>query len=782
MSLWNPAGVTRIQKRIEAGYLTLFRHRIPVLVLIGIICALALSGLPALHVNNTMDVWFSDRTPSYARYREFTETFGRDEYLFAALDLGDVFDTSTLKTLDEISIVLKGLPGVVEVLGLPTATDVRVAGPGDGGIFVHELRDRFGVESSGSLRRRILTDERYVQTLVSKDGRVAVFLLRFETSRAGAALIGPIEDILKSKSVSYHLGGYIFAQREMDRLTYRDYFLFGTICLVVLTFVFWLLFRDFYLTAIFVGDCLLTVGVVLGCMGHLGVPIHLMTGVLPPLLMAMAIADDLHLVERFLKTGGPDPIHERVARASSEVAIPGFLSGLTTFAGFFSLSGGAVPAIGHFGFWSGVGILFTYFFSFLTVPILLTYSRGHSKGAGESKTGQKETPEKRLVTFCASRRWLLLGVFAALCVLSAAGIRRIVVDTQLTNFFKSDSVFMQSMDFIESRFGNTGPVEIVLRSESPDGLKTVDFLQKTDRLISRLKEMDTIQTVLSLNPVLKTVNSALHDGRNAPSDSEYRLPDRQDLLEQELLLLSLSSSGEETLNRYVNSSWTQVRIQARLPRMTNNEALALFEEIERETKDVFGPDQPFHLTGVVEAYSRLDRFILESQMKSLGITLAVVALVFWLQVGRPLWAILALMPNVFPIVLMFATMGWTGITLNVATATVAAITLGLADDDTVYFFYAYLRRRRSGQSAEEALPGALEECSRALWLATLLNVVGFSIFVFSSFRPTVYFGILTSEVWILALLAEFLLLPALLLIMDRKSFLPPAGVSASRGV
>ena len=587
-----------------------------------------------------------------------------------------------------------------------------------------------------------------------------------------------VEDILKSEGVVYHLGGYIFAQREMDRLTFHDYFLFGSICLAVLTALFWLLFRDLYLTAIFVADSLLTVGVVLGCMGHVGVPIHLMTGVLPPLLMAMAIADDLHLVERFMRDERPGSPQDRAARASAEVAIPSFLSGLTTFAGFFSLSGGAVPAIGHFGFWSGFGILFTYAFSFLTVPVLLTYSTRRTDRPAGKAGGSGGNVETRLVATGLRYKRFFVLLFGILTLLSVLGIRRIVVDTQLTNFFKPESEFMRSMDFIENRFGNTGPVEIVLTSSDPDGLKSVDVLKKTEILISRLKEIPNIHTVLSINPVLKTMTRALYEGR----PEQFRLPDRRDLLEQELLLLSLSAGGEETLNRHVNSSWTEMRIQARLPRMSNNEALRLFDQIETVTREVFGKKQEFHLTGVVEAYAKLDRFILESQMKSLWITLAVIALVFWIQVGRPIWACLALLPNVFPIILMFATMGCAGITLNVATATVAAITLGLADDDTVYFFYLYATRRKKGMPAEEAVAGAFRECGRALWLATALNVVGFSIFVFSSFRPTVYFGVLTSEVWALALMAEFFLLPALLVLMDRKSFGPRSGVSEDRRV
>ncbi|MBI4180010.1 MMPL family transporter [bacterium] len=770
--LWNVERIERMQSWIERGYLGLFKHRILATVLMGLLCLAGLSGLPKLHINNTVDVWFSDETPSYTRYQAFTETFGSDEYLFVALDLGDAFTDTNFALLDRLHSAFEGLPGVVEVLGLPGTTDVWTEETeGEGTIIVDDLRGRFGVEPAASIRRRIVGDERFVRQLVSADGSVAAFLLRFETPKAGEAQVEAVSRIVNAEHVPFFLGGYIFAQYEMDRMTLRDYFVFGSICLVALTVVFWILFRSVHLTAIFLADCVLTVGIVLGTMGHFGVPIHLMTGILPPLLMAMAIADDIHLVERFLRAGERGfrgSLAERVARASSEVALPSFLSGLTTFAGFFSLTGGAVPAIGHFGFWSGVGILFTYAFSFFTVPVLLTFLRegdvrGRERSSGWTLTAKAGYPE-RISRICGTFRYPLIIAFGLLCGLAAVGVGRITVDTQLTNFFKTDSRFMRSMDFIESRFGNTGPVEIVLTSPETDGLKSVDALQKTETLVRRLQEMPEIKTVLSLNPVLKTLTKALHGG------ADYRLPDRRDLLEQELLLLSLSSGGDETLNRFVNPSWTRMRVQTRLPRMTNNEALELFDRMESLTREIFGPDQAFHLTGVVEAYARLDRFILETQLRSLVITLVVIALVFWLQVGRPVWALLALLPNVFPIILMFATMGLAGITLNVATATVAAITLGLADDDTVYFFYAYVRRRMKGQSAEEAMPGTLDECGQALWLATVLNVIGFSIFVFSSFRPTVYFGVLTTEVWILAILAEFFLLPVLLLLLDKKAF------------
>ncbi len=742
-------------------------------------CGLALLGLPKLRVNNTAEVWFSDKTPSYATYQSFAETFGKDEYLFIAIDFGNVFTERHLRKLDQLSEEIKRQSGVEEVMSLTESADIwtqrgEESADGIGVLSVSRVRDRMESVPPDILKQRILADERYVGTLVSQDGRVGVILVRFETAQAGTRLIPGIERILTAEGVTYHLGGYIFAQHEMDRLTFRDYFLFGTICLVMLTLIFVWLFRDSFLTFLFIGDCVITVGVVLGCMGHLGVPIHLMTGILPPLLMAMAIADDLHLIERYLKCAGEaagragaDQRLTVIARASSEVAIPSLLSGLTTFAGFFSLSGGAIPAIGHFGFWSGIGILFTYFFSFLTIPIFLTWFPA-PKAESVPIRIQRDVFRNHLWRFSFKHKNRLILAFVLLGLIALLGIPRIVVDTQLTNFFKAESRFMRSMDFIERRFGNTGPVEIVLTASQVDGLKRVDVLRKTDLLIERLKQLPNVETVLSLNPVIKTIHRSLHEEH----PDAYRLPDRPELLEQELLLLSLSSAGEDTLHRYVNPSWTWLRIQVRLPRMGNNEALALFDQMEMAVRDVFGPRQAFFLTGVVEAYSRLDQFILESQLKSLAITLAVISLVFWLQVGRLVWALLALLPNIFPIVLMFASMGWCGITLNVATVTVAAITLGLADDDTIYFFYSYLRRRKSGMTAEEALPGTMDECGMAIWLSTVLNVVGFSIFVFSSFRPTVYFGALTSEVWVTAILAEFFLLPALLLKLDRKLFLP----------
>lgn len=779
MNWFDSNRLDRIQERIERGYLRLFTRRGTILALTGIFCLAALAGWPKLKVNNTTEVWFSEGTPSYARYQTFTEKFGADEYLFVALDLGDVFTPKNLATLDRLSREFERLPGVVEVMDLPSSSDVWwETGPADeSGIFVRDLRERFALEPPADLRRRILADERFVGTLVSPDGRVAVHLIRFENPKVGTQRVTDVKNLLHAAGVPFHLGGYIFAQREMDRLTFRDYFLFGAICLVILSFTFWAIFKSAALTFLFIGDCVLTVAVVLGAMGHAGVPIHLMTGILPPLLMAMAIADDLHLVERFQKNSRIADPFLRVARSTAEVAIPSFLSGLTTFAGFVSLSGGAVPAIGHFGTWSGFGILFTYAFSFLTVPLMLTYTPFQRVSIPSAAPGVSPA-SFTIARFCGKHRTKILIAFAALCLLAANGIQKIVVDTQLTNFFKADSDFMRSMDFIEQRFGNTGPVEIVLTSPVTDGLKSPEILRTTERLIERLKAIPNVETVLSIHPVLKTMTRALYEGK--PED--YRLPGRKDLLEQELLLLSLSPSGEETVNRFATPAWTEFRIQIRLPRMTNNEALALLDRMEELTREVCGKEQAFYLTGVVECYARLDRFILETQLKSFCITLAVVALVFWLQFGRPLWTVLALLPNVFPIVLMFATMGWCGITLNVATATIASITLGLADDDTIYFFYAYLRRRTAGQSAEEAMPGTMAECGRALWLATLLNVVGFSIFVFSSFRPTTYFGALTSEVWVLALAAEFLFLPSLLFWLDRKSYARPAGVSQGRGV
>lgn len=730
------------------------RRWISLAALTAIVCVCA-AGIPRLRVDNTMNVWFSGTIPFYQQYTKLTDRFGSDQYLFVAVEPENLFSQDGLKSLDTLSAQFQKIDGVDEVIDLPTSALVRAD---DDEIIVRELRDQIDAWTPERIRAEILDDERFAANVISRDGKVAVFLVRCDRPEKIRPVVAAVEKIIEAGHVPAQLGGYLFASREMDRLTIADISRFSVLCPLLLSAIFIALFRDTAMTLAFLADMAFSIAAVAGLMGLADTPFHLLTGALPALIMVMAIADDVHICERFRRTTGASA-GERARKAAVEVAFPCLMTSVTTFAGFGSLVFSDVPAIAHFGFWSAAGIFLTWVISFTVVPILLSFSSRPVIFDEPASRGRLDI----LYRAADKHGGKIICAFLFLFLVSLAGMRRIDTDTQMTNFFKEDSLFLRSMYWIEARFGHTGPLEIVFESEQTDGLKDPEFLAKLDGLIERVREHPQIETVTSVVPMIKTMNQALFGG----GPDAYRLPDNRPLLEQELLLLSMSDAGERTLRRFVDSGWSHLRVQIRMPIMTNRQALALFDNVEAQTRKIFGNSVSFHLTGVVHAYSKLDNYILRIQLGSLAIALFVIALCIWAQVGSPLLGLLGLIPNLVPVGLMFGFMAWTGITLNVATATVAAISLGIAVDDTIHFLFGYRRARLNGKNARQAVDETLVYCGRALTLTTLLNISGFLLFTMSNFKPTVYFGVLTTWVWAAALVCDLLLLPALLIRYDR---------------
>ena len=264
---------------------------------------------------------------------------------------------------------------------------------------------------------------------------------------------------------------------------------------------------------------------------------------------------------------------------------------------------------------------------------------------------------------------------------------------------------------------------------------------------------------------MKSVNRAL----NANDQEAYLVPDTQELIAQEILLFSFSSSGTEELERVVNMDYSKGRIAIKIKYGSSHDTRALISWIEEKARQEFaGTDVTISLTGGSYLFSMLDKYIVESQIKTFSLAFVLVIGILFVVFRSIKYGLLCILPNLLPITMIIGIMGWVGINLNVGTVMIASVALGICADDTIHFLSRF---RKEFADKSHTIHSALRKSTifvgRAVTFTSLICMVGFSVVWVSDFQPSKDFGLLLSLTLFLALVCDLFVLPASMIAAKR---------------
>jgi len=317
---------------------------------------------------------------------------------------------------------------------------------------------------------------------------------------------------------------------------------------------------------------------------------------------------------------------------------------------------------------------------------------------------------------------------------------------------------------LNERLSGVFSVEVYLTG-GEGSMKGVEVLRAMEEFRDRALTYPRVKKVNSLADQVKMVNRELEGG----DPVAYRIPDSRELVAQELFLLTLSKRGREDLQHIVSSDYSRGRISVKMRSMSSDELVEVCRSMEEEAGRIFsGTGVTPVLTGSGRLFSYLDRYLVESQIRSFTIAFLTVIVFMFVFFRSWKYGFLSILPNLFPIVLVLGVMGLTGITLNVATVTVSSVALGIAVDDTIHFISRFKRERREkGRDRLRSLENSMIHVGRAIVSTSLINILGFSILIFSDFMPTVYFGFLVAMTMGFALVGDLVFLPTSLVLLWR---------------
>jgi len=754
----------------------LWRIRIPAaaVVLLG---ALGLAPLVNFtELDNDISAWISKSDPTYQTYERFRAEFGGGRVLLIALESPNLFTAESLAFVRAVTDDIRRVPYVQRVDSLASANIVRalppVPGapgepPDEGGLEVRALLDDPGRPGGPEeVRRRVLGDYLLRGDLVSEDGTVTAIAVTFDEDHIDdvrGTVIDQIHGLVDPRlprGMKAHYNGSLEISEAYNRVTLSNTALFTPPIILLMVVLVYVMFRSWRLTALVVFSVLLSVVWTMGLYVLLGFKYNVLASMLPALIMVLAVADDVHIVQHFTHELRETGSRQQAFLSSVEhLWLPLFGASITTALGLFSLATSNVASVRSFGIGAGLGVMIDFLMSLVFVPLLLTLVPPDTAPPPQERW--LIGPMRAVARFSVRRARPVLVTLLVAGVVAIAGIWHLRVDTNHINFFAGDHPLSTSARVIDAQLAGVYSFNLMLEGE-PGSMKTPETLRRIEALRVRLERLPYVKKVVSVADYVKRVNRELGGG----VDTAAVVPASAEAIAQELFVFELSDAGRTELARYAVTDYSKAQISVKLASMSSDLVFEQIEAAERLAAEAFaGSGIQTTATGSGRIFSTLDHYLVTSQISSFATAFVTVFAVIFILFRSTRFGLLAVLANAVPVLAMLGLMGWLGISLNIATVMVASVALGITDDDTIHFISRYRRDAAAGATTSEAIELATTHEGRASLTTAIINSLSFGVMTLSDYRPSAWFGSLMALTMAMAFLAEVFIVPAVITVL-----------------
>jgi predicted RND superfamily exporter protein len=724
--------------------------------------------LPFVQTVDNVDYFTIEDDPDVAFYKTIKDTFGDDEFFVIAFSSPELFTPPLLRMIATITKELEAIPEVGEVQSIANVDYIH----GSEEYFeVRPFLEHIPDDKAGSdlLRRQALDNPLYVGNLVSADGNTTAMVVfpkahGAEDGSFRKRLLEQTKAVLhKHRDVvdQFHLAGWTMTNFSLSQFMKSDVATFIPLTYLFITVTIWLTFRNLRLTLLALANISICTGATMGLFPLLGITLNNVTTVVPPLVMALALTDTVHIFSHLDKSLLAQSQSPAVALQTvlKRVLIPSFLTSLTTAVGFISLVLSDIPPIKEFGYVASIGMVFEFIFSFMLLPPLLLLCNPAKIFIHDSNGQGFNAFLSGLSNFVHSFPRRITAVTALLLLGALWAASTIKVETNLLEYFKPSSELRQELEYVESRLSGVGTVDISLKAQERDAFRDPKNLAVVERVQSLAETLTGVDRTISFVDFLKDMNMSFHD----ENQDFYIIPDSRELVSQYLLLYD---SGD--MDDFITTEYDHARILIRISEHNSAGQDRIITALRSFIDQNENNGLQIRVTGrAVQDVNTIDALV-QGQVQSLALAAAVISLIMILAMRSLAIGFLSLVPNMVPIVLNFGIMGAFGIPLNTSTALISVIGLGIAVDDTIHFLTEYRLRRAENLSISQTLRRVILDKGMGISSSTVILFFGFSVLMFSNFVPTMSFGFLSAVIMITAWLGDMIVLPAVMLSFCKK--------------
>ena len=746
------------------------------LVIAAVLSVTVLLGYFAIQVqtNTSNEYYFLPGDEFLSRYDDFKKTFGSDEFTYAVFTFDDALSPEALRTLQAFSKAVEAeVPYVSDIQSI-ISTDAIIGD--ETTISVEPFLDLEQVNDSSYLAAKqkvALANKAYRNFLVSEDRRHAgVFIehpMREGDDKYRAEICEKIREIGERpmfRGAAVKFVGPTILDTDVDATMIYESRFFMAISATLIFLIIFLSFRRFSLVIAPFIVIAVTVIWVVGLMSIFSFPITMMSLVLPSVIVVVGCGDAIHYISEYVTLTKANPNrHDCLVEAAELTGMPCLFTSLTTMVGFGSLMAMELRPGKEMGLFAAIGVVLAFIATFTLLPTLLSF-------VSEKKSLSKDEESKLRLVY---RQWLqqiasasikykslIVAVSLVLFGFSLVGLTKVEVSADFLRVFDESTRIRKEYEYVDRHLGGTSSFQIVVDTKKADGIFEPDALKEFDSFVSWLEKRPEIASTQSILDVFKELRKVGHSGDQA----YYSIPESSQEAAQLFLLYEMG--GAEEIEKILTDERDRARVMVRTKSISTAASEKLIVETERWAQDNLRSVK-IVTTGMAPLFVRMIHFITKSQIRSFGIAFVFVTLCMILVFRSISLGMLAMVPNVFPVAFTFGIMGWTGITLNLGTVMITSIAIGIAVDDSIHYMSHFRRHRQDGLDLVAAIEATTKGVGVALLNTSLVLALGFCVFGLSDISHLVNFGTLTALAVVVALLADFLLLPAVLLSLSPHS-------------
>ncbi len=573
-----------------------------------------------------------------------------------------------------------------------------------------------------------------------------------------------------------HLGGIPMIADDMMTYIKNDIIVFGAGVFLFIVFTLWFVFRSLLWVFIPLLSCFFSVLIMVGLLGLVGWKVTVISSNFIALMLILTMAMNIHMSVRFLQFKKDNPNisnKEAIFWTSSKMFWPILYTVLTTICAFLSLIFSGIKPIIDFGWMMTVGLIVSLSITFTLLPAILNILSKKN----ENYRTEKKSKITSFLSEVAKKNTKTIFISALLVVtVSIFGITKLEVENSFINYFDKETEIYKGMKLIDDELGGTTPLDVIIKfpnkektentdddfdsweDEEKDDSKywfTRNKIDKITKVHDYLDSLEAVGKVISFASMVRVAED-LNDGKKLQG------------LEMGVLYTKIPDSiKKEIIDPYISIKNDEARISLRiLDSKENLRRNELINKINYDLENKLGLDKnEFKLAGVLILFNNLLQSLFKSQILTLGVVMAGITLMFLILFRNVTLSLIGVVPNFMAAFLILGIIGLLGIPLDMMTITIAAITIGIAVDNSIHYIYRFKEEFKKNNNYNETLEKCHNTVGVAILNTSITIVFGFSILVLSNFIPTIYFGMFTGLAMLLAMISVLTLLPKLILVI-----------------
>jgi len=732
-----------------------------IFIVFSILSVLSIYFIFQLKFSFDFEQFFPDGDPDLEYFRDFIEDFETDDnfMLIAVRREAGAFEQSFLEDFHDFTLQTRKLPYVEESQSLTK--------------FSYPLKTPFAITSIPAIhiddpskyardKEKILKDERFVHNLISQDAKSLVVAIKtipsIQLTEAREFMEALDELMTKYDFEEYHYLGRPYFQKELVAMQQREILVSATVSGFLVTLVMFLIFRRFWGIMVALVSIALGMLLFMGLLGATGRELNAMAALYPVLMIIVGTSDVVHIMSKYideLRKGNSK--YDSIKVTIREIGMATLLTSVTTAIGFGSLATSKVVPIRDFGINAAIGVLVAYitvvFFTSALLSLLKTEQIIRLKdGASfwDKYMGWFDRYTKNYPSRVGVGALVVLGI-------TLFGMSLVTTNYNIISNMPNGEKITEDFMFFEEEFAGFRPMEFAVFAKQDYKADDYEVLQEVEKLEDQLRSYNSVRAIISVTALYKSINQMM----NANKSSEYKLPDDKRTFTRYKRLAE--KVPQQSFNVLLSKDKEKARISSRIQDMGADSIKQLCINIDNwilENTDSTVVE--FKRTGTGLIIDKNAEYVRRDLLYGLGMAVILVSFIMALLFRDIKMLIISLVPNIFPLLLAGALLGYIGIELEAGISIVFAVVFGIAVDDTIHFLSKYKLSRDKGLSIDESITVTFLETGKAITLTSIILFFGFLVMLFSIHPPSVHIGLLISLTLFSALFSDLFLIPILI--------------------